>query len=59
MTDFLKSLKMEDILVRKEFIKNICQSLKLGDNCIKNFHLERYMVGNLVLQRHANVYLPK
>ena len=50
----------------------MCFSIfKLGDNCIQNFHLGRYivgyMVGNLVLRRRASgavrvyptIYLPK
>ena len=35
-----------------------CESLHLGDNCIQNFHLGRYIVGyavgNLVLRRRVS-----
>ena len=35
-----------------------CKKTELGDNCIQNFHLGRYivryMVGNLVLRRHTS-----
>ena len=39
-------------------ITNLLRSVDLGDNCIQNFHLGkyivRYTVGNLVLQRQAS-----
>ena len=39
-------------------VDNIPDDLYLGDNCIQNFHLERYIVGytvgNLVLRRRAS-----
>ena len=30
------------------------QNIELGDDCIQNFHLGRYIVGNLVLRRRAS-----
>ena len=39
------------------------KALHLGDNCIQNFHLGRYIagytVGNLVLRRRAIFYMKK
>ena len=44
--DFLSQSKISDILIAMQ---------EFGDNCIQNFHLERYIVGytvgNLVLRR--------
>ena len=40
------------------FCKVLCVGSYLGDNCIQNFHLGRYIVGytvgNLVLRRRAS-----
>ena len=40
------------------FSTNKGTAIQLGDNCIQNFHLARYIVGytirNLVLRRHVS-----
>ena len=48
---------VEHVYVNDNFFK-IQQVIQLGDNCIQNFHLGRYIVGytvgNLVLRRRAS-----
>ena len=55
----VKNIKM--LIEDYDFMYILHSSLKLGDNCIQNFHLGRYIVGYtvgiLVLRRR--VYLPK
>ena len=54
----LPAFKSFNILLISATVKSSCKTYKLGENCIQNFHLERYiikyMVGNLVLQRRES-----